>query len=254
MNTITILLSLLTFLIFLISKKSGLRNLIGLVFNFIIIIMFITLISWKINAIVSLIIVSLIIISNVIFMSADDGEVTFISFKTTVVVFLCLLIIALIIQYFGQFQGFAIENVDELENLSLNIGINYSNVAVAVSVVSMLGAVAESAMALTASLMEIIDQDKYMSSIQFENQRKIISQQILGTAVNTLFFGVLGSTVGLILWFVRLKYRLADILNSKLLMAQISTMLLGMLGILFAIWLSGYFVQKIFKDMSKKYK
>ncbi|MFK5277771.1 hypothetical protein ACI3RH_14000 [Lactococcus lactis] len=33
-----------------------------------------------------------------------------------------------------------------------------------------------------------------MSLDQFKNQREIISQQILGTAVNTLFFGVLAAT------------------------------------------------------------
>ena len=115
-------------------------------------------------------------------------------------------------------------------------------------VISMLGAVAESAMALAASLSEVVEQDENMSLDQFKNQREIISQQILGTAVNTLFFGVLGATVGLILWFVRLNYRLADIFNSKLLMAEVAAMLLGMLGILFAIWLSGYFVQKYFEQ------
>ena len=57
----------------------------------------------------------------------------------------------------------------------------------------------------------------------------------------------MAATVGLILWFVRLNYRLADIFNSKLLMAEVAAMLLGMLGILFAIWLSGYFVQKSFE-------
>ena len=105
-----------------------------------------------------------------------------------------------------------------------------------------------SAMALAASLSEVVEQDENMSLDQFKNQREIISQQILGTAVNTLFFGVLGATVGLILWFVRLNYRLADIFNSKLLMAEVAAMLLGMLGILFAIWLSGYFVQKSFEQ------
>ena len=181
-------------------------------------------------------------------MSADESEVTLIAFKTSIIVVLSLLILALIIQHFGQFQGFATEDVDELENLSLNVGLNFSNVAIVVMVISMLGAVAESAMALAASLSEVVEQDENMSLDQFKNQREIISQQILGTAVNTLFFGVLGATVGLILWFVRLNYRLADIFNSKLLMAEVAAMLLGMLGILFAIWLSGYFVQKSFEQ------
>ncbi|MCT1226782.1 YibE/F family protein [Lactococcus lactis] len=248
MNALLILLILLIVLMLIVAKKDGLRNLIGLTFNFIAIFVLITLISWGFNAIAVLIVLSVIILANAIFMSADESEVTLIAFKTSIIVVLSLLILALIIQHFGQFQGFATEDVDELENLSLNVGLNFSNVAIVVMVISMLGAVAESAMALAASLSEVVEQDENMSLDQFKNQREIISQQILGTAANTLFFGVLGATVGLILWFVRLNYRLADIFNSKLLMAEVSTMLLGMLGILFAIWLSGYFVQKSFEQ------
>lgn len=248
MNALLILLILLIVLMLIVAKKDGLRNLIGLTFNFIAIFVLITLISWGFNAIAVLIVLSVIILAIAIFMSADESEVTLIAFKTSIIVVLFLLILALIIQHFGQFQGFATEDVDELENLSLNVGLNFSNVAIVVMVISMLGAVAESAMALAASLSEVVEQDENMSLDQFKNQREIISQQILGTAVNTLFFGVLGATVGLILWFVRLNYRLADIFNSKLLMAEVATMLLGMLGILFAIWLSGYFVQKSFEQ------
>ncbi|GEM_PF-224709 len=248
MNALLILLILLIVLMLIVAKKDGLRNLIGLTFNFIAIFVLITLISWGFNAIAVLIVLSVIILAIAIFMSADESEVTLIAFKTSIIVVLSLLILALIIQHFGQFQGFATEDVDELENLSLNVGLNFSNVAIVVMVISMLGAVAESAMALAASLSEVVEQDENMSLDQFKNQREIISQQILGTAVNTLFFGVLGATVGLILWFVRLNYRLADIFNSKLLMAEVAAMLLGMLGILFAIWLSGYFVQKSFEQ------
>ena len=248
MNALLILLILLIVLMLIVAKKDGLRNLIGLTFNFIAIFVLITLISWGFNAIAVLIVLSVIILAIAIFMSADESEVTLIAFKTSIIVVLSLLILALIIQHFGQFHGFATEDVDELENLSLNVGLNFSNVAIVVMVISMLGAVAESAMALAASLSEVVEQDENMSLDQFKNQREIISQQILGTAVNTLFFGVLGATVGLILWFVRLNYRLADIFNSKLLMAEVAAMLLGMLGILFAIWLSGYFVQKSFEQ------
>ncbi|MDN5446288.1 MAG: YibE/F family protein [Lactococcus lactis] len=248
MNALLILLILLIVLMLIVAKKDGLRNLIRLTFYFIAIFVLITLISWGFNAIAVLIVLSVIILAIAIFMSADESEVTLIAFKTSIIVVLSLLILALIIQHFGKFQGFATEDVDELENLSLNVGLNFSNVAIVVMVISMLGAVAESAMALAASLSEVVEQDENMSLDQFKNQREIISQQILGTAVNTLFFGVLGATVGLILWFVRLNYRLADIFNSKLLMAEVATMLLGMLGILFAIWLSGYFVQKSFEQ------
>ena len=248
MNSLFILFVLLVFLMLLVAKKDGLRNLIGLLLNFGAIFVLITLIAWGFNAILVLTILSVIILALAIFMSSDENEITIIAFKTSVIVVLSLLVVALLVQHIGQFQGFAAEDVDELENLSLTVGLNFSNVAIVVIVISMLGAVSEAAMALTASLSEVIEQDEAMTLAQLKDQRTIISQQILGTAINTLFFGVLGATVGLILWFVRLQYSWAEILNSKLLMADVSAMLLGMLGILFAIWLSGYFIQKNFEQ------
>ncbi|WP_276871905.1 YibE/F family protein [Lactococcus taiwanensis] len=247
MNSLLVLLVLLIALMLLVARQDGLRNLIGLALNFGAIFILITLIAWGFNAILVLTVLSAIILAIAIFMSADESEVTLIAFKTSLIVVLVLLGLAVLVQLVGQFQGFAAEDVDELENLSLAVGLNFSNVAIVVIVISMLGAVAESAMALTASLSEVVEQDEAMTLSQFINQRRIISQQILGTAVNTLFFGVLGSTVGLILWFVRLHYRWADIFNSKLLMAEVAAMLVGMLGILFSIWLAGYFVQKNFE-------
>ncbi|MEY8513595.1 YibE/F family protein [Lactococcus taiwanensis] len=247
MNSLLVLLILLIALMLLVARQDGLRNLIGLALNFGAIFVLITLIAWGFNAILVLTVLSAIILAIAIFMSADESEVTLIAFKTSLIVVLVLLGLAVLVQLVGQFQGFAAEDVDELENLSLAVGLNFSNVAIVVIVISMLGAVAESAMALTASLSEVVEQDEAMTLSQFINQRRIISQQILGTAVNTLFFGVLGSTVGLILWFVRLHYRWADIFNSKLLMAEVAAMLVGMLGILFSIWLAGYFVQKNFE-------
>jgi len=169
MNALLILLILLIVLMILVAKKDGLRNLIGLAFNFIAIFVLITLISWGFNAVVVLVILSVIILAIAIFMSADESEVTLITFKTSIIVVLSLLILALIIQHFGQFQGFATEDVDELENLSLNVGLNFSNVAIVVMVISMLGAVAESAMALAASLSEVVEQDESMSLEQFKS-------------------------------------------------------------------------------------
>lgn len=248
MNSLGILFAILVILLIAVSGKAGLRNLLGVFLNFAILWGMIILIGWGINALVLLPVISLLMLAIAIFMSSDESEITGVAFKSSVIVVLSLLVLAILVQYLGQFQGFSAEDVDSLEELSLNIGLNFSNVAVVVMVISMLGAVAEAAMALTEALHEIMEQDEQMTMVQFNNQRQIISQQILGTAVNTLFFGVLGSSIGLILWFIRLHYSLAEILNSKLLMADVAAMLLGLLGILLVIWLSGYFVQKEFEN------
>lgn len=251
MNSLLLLLIILVILMLLVSKKEGLRNLFGLFINLLLVFLMISLMSWGFNAIIVLAVSAVLILAVAIFMSAEDNETTNIAFKTSLIVLASLLLLAMLLQHFGQFQGFAIEDTEELEELSLAVGINFSNLAIVVMVISSLGAVAEAAMALVASLGEVVEQDGKMSLADFQSQRQTISTQILGTAINTLFFGLLGSSVGLILWFVRLNYHLSEILNSKLLMADLASMLLGMLGILFAIVLAGYFVENEFKKNAK---
>jgi uncharacterized membrane protein len=141
------------------------------------------------------------------------------------------------VEHFGQFGGFAAENADELEGLSLNIGLSFSTISFVVMSIATLGAVAEAAMAISADLNEVIERESPTLS-ELKTQAQIIGGQILGTAINTLFFGVLGASLTLIVWYVRLSYSWAEFFNSKMLLAEVATMLLGMLGILLAIWLA----------------
>jgi uncharacterized membrane protein len=53
---------------------------------------------------------------------------------------------------------------------------------------------------------------------------------------------VLGANIPLLIWFVRLHYPVAMFVNAKLLMTEIVTMLLGMLGILLSIWIASWFI------------
>ena len=118
------------------------------------------------------------------------------------------------------------------------MGLSFNNIAMVVMVISVLGAVAEAAMAISADLNEVIERSPDMTSTSLYAHSRIIGGQILGTAINTLFFGVLGANIPLLIWFVRLRYPIAMFVNAKLLMTEIVTMLLGMLGILLSIWIA----------------
>lgn len=242
MNSLFVLLIVFIILILIVSGKTGLNNLLGLTFNFFTIFILLILISWGVNAILIVTLISPLILAFALFFSSDKLKITGTAFKASLIVVLLLIIIAIVVQHFGQFQGFNVEDNEELEQLSLSVNLSFSNIAIVVAVISMLGAVSEAALAVVTDLTEIIEQDEQMDLSILKEHRKLISEQILGTAINTLFFGMLGATVGLILWFVELNYSPSEIFNSKLLMADVSTMLLGMLGILLVIFLSGHYV------------
>lgn len=242
MNAIGVLIIILLGLMGLIGRGQGLKAFLGLVCNFFAIFVLIILINWQFNPYIVLIVVSLIILAIAIYLGADDFEVTNVAFKTSVIVVAILMGLACIMQNMGQFQGFTTENSEELEGLSMTVGLSFSHIAMAVMIISVLGAVAEAAMAIVADLSEVVERTPDMSSTSLYAHARIIGGQILGTAINTLFFGVLGANLPLIIWFVRLKYPIAMFFNAKLLMAEVVTMLLGMLGILLSIWVASWLV------------
>lgn len=242
MNTILAMSIVLLLLMALISGKTGIRNIFGLFLNLIVIFVFIILANWQINLLLLTLATSIIILTLAIFMSSEDNHVTTIAYKSSLFVVLPLILLAFIIQYLSQIQGFSVEQADELETLSLSVGLNFSDLAVAIMTISMLGAVAEAAMAITANLIELIEKNPYISSSSLATERLLISKQIMGTAINTLFFGMLGSSLPLILWYVDLNENLSLIINSKLLLAEAMTMFLGILAIIFTIELASHYV------------
>jgi uncharacterized membrane protein len=247
MNAILVLTVIFIALMLLVAGKSAGRNLIALFFNFVVIFVFITLITWGLPIIILLPLASLAILMLSIFSSSDDDKTMSLAFRSSLIVVALLFVFALLIQYLGQFQGFSVEDMEDLEGFSLSVGLNYANIAISVLTISMLGAVAEASIAMIVNLRELIEQDEQMTVSQLQAQRTIIGTQILGTAVNTLFFGMLGGSVGLLIWFVRFKYSFAEIINSKILGIDVVNMLLGMLGIMLVIWLSGLLVERDFK-------
>ncbi|CAH1850771.1 YibE/F family protein [Convivina intestini] len=251
MNAISVLAIILFFLLILIAGRQGLKSFIGLVLNFLVIFLLIILINWQFNPYLVTAILAVVILAIAIYLSSDRITVMNIAFKTSLMVVACLMILAIGVQHFGQLQGFAVENSDELEGLSLNVGIAFGNLAMIVMVISVLGAVAEAAMAITADLFEVIERSPQITVQGLQAQAHIIGQQILGTAINTLFFGMLGSNLPLLIWFLRLRYSPALLVNAKLLLMEIVTMLLGMLGILLSIWLASWLVVHTFKNKGR---
>ena len=79
MNSLIVLFIILTVLLILVSGLEGIRNLVGLALNFILIFAMITLLSWGMNTFILLSVVSVLILAIAIYMSSDDNMVTNIS-------------------------------------------------------------------------------------------------------------------------------------------------------------------------------
>ncbi|WP_180367571.1 YibE/F family protein, partial [Oenococcus oeni] len=115
--------------------------------------------------------------------------VTNYAFTSSLIVLAIVIILIIPINYIANVQGFATESSEELEGLLLSVGLNFSNIAFIVTVIASLGAIAEASMAISADLNELIESTPEITTASLYKQGIIIGSQIIGTALNTLFFG-----------------------------------------------------------------
>ncbi|GAO99627.1 YibE/F family protein [Fructobacillus ficulneus] len=252
MNAIFVLVALLFLSLLIVGGQQGLKTFFGLMLNFILIFALIVLVNLGFNAYIVTAVIAVMILSVAIYLSAGRGKVLALAWKTSVVVTTIVALLAFLTQYFAQIQGYTLENSDELEGLSLNIGISFSHLVMIVMVISALGAIAEASMAVTSDLFEVIERSPEITKDSLAAHAETIGSQILGTAVNTLFFGMLGANIPLLVWYVRLHYSVAEFVNGKLLVMEVATMLLGMIGILLSIWLSTTMVERTYRKEGRK--
>ncbi len=95
-------------------------------------------------------------------------------------------------------QGFGNENNEDLEGMSLLIGIKFSDVITSTMIISSLGAVAEASIAVSTGIQELIETTPDLDLTKLFSHGYEIGKEIIGTALNTLFFGFFGSFLGLL--------------------------------------------------------
>ncbi|EAV38760.1 YibE/F family protein [Oenococcus oeni] len=235
MSTFLWLIFILFSLLILVARKQGLKAFFGLFINLCAIFLLIVLINWQFNVYLVTILISFGILAVSIYLSADNQKVTNYAFTSSLIVLAIVIILIIPINYIANVQGFATESSEELEGLLLSVGLNFSNISFIVTVIASLGAIAEASMAISADLNELIESTPEITTASLYKQGIIIGSQIIGTALNTLFFGVLGDNLTLAMFYMRLNYTFAQLINDKLVVAAILDLLIAMIGVLLTI-------------------
>lgn len=244
MSTFLILVIILFILLVIVAGKQGLKDFYGLVINMAAVFLLIILLNWQFNVYVVTAFISFIILAVSIYLSADDPKVTNHAFSASLVVLLLVVLLAFPVNQWANVQGFATESSEELEGLLLTVGLDFKNIAFAVTIVASLGAIAEASMAISADLNELISSTPDISQKNFFRQSNIIGSQIIGTALNTLFFSVLGDNLSLMIFYVRLHYSFAQLINGKLIVAAALDLLIAMIGVLLTIPVTSWMVYR----------
>ena len=173
-------------------------------------------------------------------------------FCAAVLVLLILLALIVPVEHWAAVQGFGMEDSDELEGLSLLVGINFVKVSIATAVLSTLGAIAEAAMAIAAGLSELIQQHPTIETRALFTAGMHVGQQIIGTTFNTLFFGFFGGFLGLFIWFADLQYTWGELLNNKVLDAELILVLFSLISVILTVPMTTWVMAQRLQIMRKK--
>lgn len=238
MNTIVALIVVLAILMTIVGGETGIRSFFSVLINTLLLILVALLISWGVNIPLIILLFIPLKLVTIIFLGTHDYVVAKNSFYSAFVVCLIVSVLILIFEWLAQAAGLGPESAEILVGLSQMPGISYPMIAVAVAIFSALGAIAEAAVAMSSGLLELKKHHSDISKHELMASGNSIGNDILGTAMNTILFGMFGSFLSLFLWYFRLGYTFGEVVNDKLFVNEALIILYSLIGVLLTVPLS----------------
>ena len=219
MSTINVLGLILLVLMILVGGKAGAQSFLALLLNFGLLFLAIVLVAFQFPPLIVTLVVGLLVLALTIFMSSGDDLSSTVAFIASAVVLVVLVLLIVPVEHWALVQGFGPEDSEDLEGLSVLVGVNFVQVTTATAILSTLGAIAEAAMAIAAGLSEILEQHPQVTLKSLLGDGIAVGKQIIGTTFNTLFFG----------FFV------GEILNDKIFVSEILMILFAMVSVILTV-------------------
>ncbi|KIS04253.1 YibE/F family protein [Paucilactobacillus wasatchensis] len=240
MTTITGLGLVLLMLMVIVGGRQGWKAFLSLILNFGFLFMAVILIAFHLPPLAVTLVTGVIILAITIFMGDDDLVTTQTAFYASLVVLVLLVLLIIPVEHWAMVQGFGEEDSDDLEGMSILIGIKFLKIAVTTTVLSTLGAIAEAAMAIAAGLAEIVQQHPQITAQALFKNGISVGEQIIGTTFNTLFFGFFGGFLALFIWFAGLHYSFGEIVNNKIFVAELIMVLVSFVGVILTVPITAF--------------
>lgn len=231
-------------LLLLVAGTRGLTLLFGLGINIISVVALLILIADGFNILITTGVIALIILVVAIFMNVENSQTASTAFTTSILIMIVILLLTIPLEYWASAQGMGAENQDELEAFSLAAGISFPQLAIAIIVINSLGVISETSVAITSGLNEIVLNKPTLTPKEIFDDGFSVGNKILNTQTNTLLFNFFSATFPLFFLIHSLGYKFGDILNDKLLVAEILTTLICMIGVILTVPITSFLVYR----------
>ena len=247
MNKILILI-LLALMVY-IDKKRGVKLFISLCANFIILMVLFYLMALGINPIIVSLIGCFIVSYIILYFVNGKNVKTTSSLKSIVVVLIILALLIFTMTYFSRIAGFGIEAFEEINMFSYDVRIDFTDIAIALILISLIGASVDSSIAISSALYEVYENNKNLTEKELFNSGMNIGKDILCTTTNTLLFAFLGDFMTLVIWYFKGGYTFLEIINAKTFCAELIRILFSAIGCLLVIPITSYITTKSILEM-----
>src|SRR4051812_38222592 len=249
MNVLVCLGAILFLLMILIGGKKGVRSFIALFFNFGVLLLTVLIMTIpNANPIILTLIACTVISCINLFYINEVNTITKTAFISSIITIVVLLFFIVIVTENAMIQGFGEEETEELSIFSLYIGVDFVKIGASVIIMSTIGAITDTAIAISSPMREMFHHQPSISRKELFTFGLGIGKDILGTSTNTLFFAFFGAYMALLIWFKDLSYSVGEIFNSKIFSAEMITIFCSGMGVALVIpitaWITAYFLVK----------
>jgi uncharacterized membrane protein len=249
MNVLVCLGAILFLLMILIGGKKGVRSFIALFFNFGVLLLTVLIMTIpNANPIILTLIACTVISCINLFYINEVNTITKTAFISSIITIVVLLFFIVIVTENAMIQGFGEEETEELSIFSLYIGVDFVKIGASVIIMSTIGAITDTAIAISSPMREMFHHHPFISRKELFTFGLNIGKDILGTSTNTLFFAFFGGYMALLIWFKDLSYSLGEVVNSKIFSAEMITIFCAGIGVALIIpitaWITAYFLVK----------
>lgn len=242
-----ILIILLFLLMIYIDIKRGIKLFLSVLFNFIILMIIFYLIAVGLNPIICSLIGCFIISYIILYYVNERNVKTESSLKSVIIVLIILSFLILFVTKISRIAGFGYESYEEINMFSYDVKIDFTNIAISMILISLIGATVDSSIAISSALYEVYDNNKNLSKKDLFLSGMNIGKDILCTTNNTLMFAFLGEFMTLLIWFYKGDYSFLEIVNAKTFVSEMIKILFSAVGCIIVIPITAYITTESLK-------
>lgn len=226
-----VLFIILLVLMMVVGGKRGAKSFFTLFINFITLFIMLMLIASNIDPLKVTVTGCVIISSITLFYINGFNKKTVSSLISVLFVVLSTMLLTTSMAESAKIQGFAREQAESISYLSLNFHLDFTKIVTCVILLGLIGAIIDVSISISSSMNEVYVNNPAISRRELLMSGINIGKDILGTMTNTLLFAYIGGFMTLIIWFSELKYKVSDIINSKVFCSEVFQILCSGIGI-----------------------